>query len=241
MRLSRADRLVFVWLFIAGILAAILSVPPPPSPRFVLGAVPATALLVASGLFFARRAGFGAPLLEAFAEERKWSPRERRSLSVAAVAGAGLGLVCLMLLWVAVRTGAPLLQRRMEADGAIPLWQRGILALEAGILEELVFRLLILSFFAWMLSRLLRGSVPSAAIFWTANAAAALAFGVVHLPRWFASGPPGIAVVIAVLLINGVVALPLGEIYRRSGIEAAMTAHVTADLVVHGAGPFLLA
>jgi hypothetical protein len=46
-------------------------------------------------------------------------------------------------------------------------------------------------------------------------------------------------VVARALVLNGVAGATFGVLYWRAGLEAAMVAHVAADVVLHGVGPLL--
>jgi membrane protease YdiL (CAAX protease family) len=46
--------------------------------------------------------------------------------------------------------------------------------------------------------------------------------------------------IVYILSLNGIAALAFGYLYWERGLEAAMVAHFTADLVLHVASPALL-
>jgi len=52
-------------------------------------------------------------------------------------------------------------------------------------------------------------------------------------------GPLTPQLIAAVLFLNGIAALPFGYLYWSRGLEAAMLAHFSADLVLHVIGPTL--
>ncbi len=85
------------------------------------------------------------------------------------------------------------------------------------------------------------GSLPSTGAFWTANLIVAIIFGLGHLPAASIMMLPITPVVVtAALVLNGIAALVFGYLYWKKGLEAAMVAHFSADIVVHVFGPAFL-
>jgi membrane protease YdiL (CAAX protease family) len=80
--------------------------------------------------------------------------------------------------------------------------------------------------------------MPRNGAIWVGILIAAIAFGAAHLNRWIAMGP---LVITAVMIVNGIVAIALGLIYRKWGIEAAIVAHFGGDVMAHVIGPYLYA
>lgn len=206
----------FAWLFPLGAIAAVLSFPFPPPIANVAIAIVVVALFVAGGLYFGSKHGFGSAI-----------PSPKR-IGYALLIGFASGALVLAML--------PLLglESRMTMDGALPLWQRLVMSFDAGVLEEIIFRLFLVSFVTWLLARFIR---PETAM-WIGIIVAAVAFGAAHLPRWIAGGP---AIIAAVMFVNGVIAIVLGRVYVKWGIEAAMLSHFAGDVAVHVAGPYLFA
>ena len=204
------------WLLPLGAVATLLSFPWPPPVLSLLAAEVIVALLIWSGLWFGARNGLGSaiPSLQRVA----WS----------LLIGAASGAIVLALLPLAG------LQSRIIKEASIPVWKWLIIAFDAAILEEIVFRLFIVSFVVWLAARFMKRETA----IWIALVIAALAFGAAHLNRWIDSGP---IVITAVMLVNGLIAIVLGRIYMNWGIEAAILAHFAGDIVVHVAGPHFFA
>jgi membrane protease YdiL (CAAX protease family) len=116
-------------------------------------------------------------------------------------------------------------------------WARVSSAFYGGIVEESLIRWGALTALIALLRRL-----GSREAFWPANIAAALVFGVLHLPAvsyWRIPLTPG--VVAHVLLGNGIAGAVFGWMFRRRGLEGAMVAHGAADVWLQAALPALLA
>src|SRR5207245_7000584 len=128
----------------------------------------------------------------------------------------------------------PGLSARFAARARDPAWRPLALAFESAVLEEVVFRLFLLSLIVWLLGRGWRrtGTAPRAAVVWTAVTISALLFGLAHVPAWLSATAATPLLVATVLLLNGIAGAVLGQVYWRWGIEAAIACHGAADLVV---------
>jgi len=188
-------------------------------------------LLAAVGLVLAARLALGAPLLEAWVERRPADAR--RTLGLPFLWGLLTGA---LLLALAVLVERPL-ERFMPTSVTNPPWWAGVMAsFAAGIGEEVLTRLFLLSAVAVALVRFL----PRGPALWIANVVAALAFGALHFGNVHAFGLTlNPALVTFILVVNGGVGLLCGWLFWTRGIEAAMACHVAIDLVLHGLGAAL--
>ena len=103
-----------------------------------------------------------------------------------------------------------------------------------------------LSLIALFLQAILTGFRPSSrpmsmGVFWIANLAAAVLFGLGHLPATAILAPLTTLLVVRALVLNGLVGLVCGDLFRRWGLEFAMAAHFAGDLVLHVAPPLIAA
>ena len=188
--------------------------------------------LAALGLMIGARLGLGAPLLTAWFEGRP-APA-RAALGPAALLGAGLGAA--MLLLFTLGHGAVSAQLLGRTPVVPPAWTGVLAAFAAGVTEEVLLRLFLLSALAGLLSVLL----PRGPALWSANVLAALVFGGLHFGNVLALGIHlDLRVALSVLALNGAVGLLCGWLYCTRGIEAAMVAHTAVDLVLHGLGATL--
>ncbi len=115
----------------------------------------------------------------------------------------------------------------------------------AGIGEEIVFRLFLMSLWAFLFNLLLKHWGATSAAMWIANGLAALAFAASHLPVAMmllnVSSPLDLppVVLIELLLLNSLVALVAGERYIHDGLVAAAGVHFWTDIVWHVIWPLL--
>ncbi len=241
---DRVYAALVVVLAICGVLSSVLpgalpasAQPPESKPLFALG-IAAIMLfgyggLGLIGLRFAERIGF--PLL--------WDARvsSRDRFVVPAVVGGLVG-VCLI-------AG----DRTFHSRAAIPPLPHPnfpvsiFASLSAGIGEELIFRLFFISFWMWLVSRLLLNGRTPALLFWVVSAVSALVFGLGHLPALqyllhynsMADLPP--ALFTEVIVLNGLVGLATAYYFRKSGYLAAIGVHFWTDVVWHVFWGFMIA
>lgn len=112
-------------------------------------------------------------------------------------------------------------------------------ALGAGIGEEIIFRVLVFSLWAYLLDKLLKRFHARRLAFWLANLVAALLFSAGHLGSLMilsgattpAALKPGLLV--EIFLMNGMLGLVAGERYWKDGLVAAAGVHFWADMTWH--------
>jgi membrane protease YdiL (CAAX protease family) len=155
----------------------------------------------------------------------------KRMLLESVFAGVSAGMIAwllvLFIFWVPIA--------KLALAPNIALWQRLLASYEAAVGEELVFRLFLLSLLAWLLGKVWPqedGQLSGRAL-WTANAVTAMIFGVAHLGRMTELSITGR------IVMPGMLGLLLGYLYRRYGVEAAMVAHFSADVMMLVIGPAL--
>ena len=69
---------------------------------------------------------------------------------------------------------------------------------------------------------------------WTVNVITAVIFGLGHLPITIALGLPLDAFIVTrAIVLNGIGGLAFGWLYWTYGLESAMIAHFSADIVLH--------
>jgi hypothetical protein len=123
------------------------------------------------------------------------------------------------------------------------LWENFLASFYGGLNEEIFTRLFGFSVLTWLLSRFSHTptGLPTDAVLWTANVIMAILFGLGHLPATkdlLGSIPP--PMFIRAILLNTPVGLICGWVFWTYGIEAAVLAHFSADIVYHVAGTIVL-
>ena len=184
-------------------------------------------VLVRLGIGLGRSLGLGWPALRPWRAPHRAVGRLRDSLALSVLVG-----IALAALRVGLGELLPVPDPE-SVDFSPPPWYFAFLAsIGAGINEEILLRLGVMTVLASGIARLARGTASPSAIAWTANVMAALVFGAMHLPQAFAFGPVTVWVLTFVLLGNGVVGVACGWLYWRVGIVAAMVSHAVVDVVL---------
>ncbi len=197
------------------------------------------ALMIWAGLKLSRRLGLGAPLLEAWVTNARLNISAGKLISRGAITGAAVGVIVLCCLLALV----PSLPNLPFVTAArVPVWKRLLACFYGGIYEETFARFFLLTLFAWIVNRIVRGATPglSNTTFWAANLLVAILFGLGHLPSASLVMPITPLVVVVALVLNGIASVAFGHLYWKRGFESAMIAHFTADFVVWVVGPSLL-
>jgi membrane protease YdiL (CAAX protease family) len=157
-------------------------------------------------------------------------------------------VVSIVILFIANYIFGPPWLSRLEAAGISipeiqpPAWQGFLVSITAGVREEILFRLFLLTLFAWIGSILRKkpNILPPNWILWIATLLAAVLFGFVHLPGTAAIGLLLDSLVITrALVLNGLGGVVFGWLYWTRGLESAILAHFSADVVFHAVVPLI--
>lgn len=176
------------------------------------------------GIKFSSTIGIRLPF---FSQEKCDSEYWVRTIWYSIVSGVCVGMTILSLDLLLPRIGPA-----VNETTVFEIFHIFMASFYGGINEEVFMRLFFLSFFVWLLIKIFgskqRDTLLSVAIF-----ASALLFGVFHLPAAAKLVPLSFAVIIRVVLLNSIAGIMFGLLFTRCGLEAAMIAHFTADLVIH--------
>ena len=200
------------------------------------------AIGIALGFAAASRFGRGATFVGASVVRARSRGEATRRVVWSGLLGLVLGVVILGILIFGLVPLEPALAARLRSRAGASVWMPVALAFESSVLEEVVFRLLLLSCLVWLLARGWRGDVLEASpiVIWSAILVSSLAFGLAHLPSWISVAQATPLLVSSVLVLNGMAGIALGQVYWRWGLEAAVVCHLAADLAVQVIGPRLL-
>lgn len=215
----------------------------PPLPVLILAGVLQTTLLLALasfvGLLAASQIGLQTPFLAAWVEGRSAGDLFLRMLPTTIVLGAFSGV---LIMGLERYFFAPRLPRSLATfDVRTPFWKRALACFYGGIDEEILMRLFLMSGFAWLIGLVWKttSGLPAVGAFWLANFLAALLFGAGHLPATAAITRLTPIVVARALLLNGIPGVVFGYLYMTYGLESAILAHFSLDIIVHILVPLL--
>ena len=197
---------------------------------------------VVLGLWAANRLGLGAPLISALVNRLPPPRAAILTLLFSFAIGLALGVVVLVMdryVFAPIPSVAVLIHGAAVSNVQPGRWQ-GLLASFYGAFdEEILMRLGLLSLLALLFRTLVRAlgarreiALP-AGVFWIANIVAAVLFGLGHLPGTATLAPLTTAIVVRAIVLNGIVGLVSGLLFRRYGLEWGMASHFGADVVLH--------
>ncbi len=196
------------------------------------------AVMIFLGMILMKRIGLSTPIFDLVTKGESASEILRRILPISIVLGVAVGLVIIGLdfafrpiLLNELGDKADLLKQGMQPAA----WKGFLASFSGGIGEEIQLRLFLMSLLAWFGSFISRTSEgkPTPAVFWIANILAAIIFGLGHLPAMATILPLTLLVVIRTVMLNMIGGITFGWLYQTRGLESAMVAHFSADVVLH--------
>jgi hypothetical protein len=191
------------------------------------------AIVVGVGLLASRAVGLGAPVLETILAGGDASALLAEFAPLALLGGVlAYGLIVALDRLVFM----PRLPQPLRAAGnRAATWKRALACLYGGITEELMMRWFLMSVIVWAVGLVWHGAdgLPADGAYWVGIIGAAVLFGVGHLPATSAIARLTPWIITRALLLNGIGGLVFGLLYWRYGLEAAMLAHFTADVLLH--------
>ncbi len=196
-------------------------------------------LVIAPGMLTASRTGMGTPIFESFFTHAPAAQKPRKLLIPGILVGVSVGIVTILLLNIfAVSRGTTIFQGQNPAP-----WQGLLDAISAGIMEEILFRLFLLSSIAWVITKVSHSPEgrSTKAVFWIANLLSAIVFGLSHLPLASNLGLSAIPYAnLFLVCVNAACGMVFGWLYRSCGLESAMVGHFSEDLILHVILPLLI-
>jgi hypothetical protein len=195
--------------------------------------------IVALGILVARKVGIETPILNAWLY-RTGVQFPAGWLRIPLLWGLAIGVAMFVLYLLVFRPFIP--EWPMQQEAALPVWKRFLVCFYGAINIELLMRFFLLSLFVWLLKKITREASPRAGtgIFWTANVIVAVIYALAHIPAAKSIMTLTPIVLAAVLLPTGFFALAFGYLTWNRGIEAAILAHFSSDLIARVLGPMIL-
>ena len=192
------------------------------------------------GLFFAKKVGFKFTVLEQVLSGKSNAIEWKDFLRLPIVLGIVTAVVIFFGDWLFKLAGVVIDDKYVTE---IPIWQRFLAAFYGGIGEEILLRLFLVSMLVWIFGKITRSEAPlsQSGLVWSAIAIAAIIFGLGHLPATSAVIELTPLVIARAIVLNGIAGLVLGWLYWKRGLESAIIAHFTADLMILIVLPALLA
>ena len=190
------------------------------------------------GLLLSKRVGMGLPILQGVLDGKNQTKEFKNILPLSVGLGVLAGLV-IVLLSIPFDKLIPEFQ---NMDVSAPAWKGFLASFYGGIAEEVLLRLFVVSLFVWITFLIKKGQDGGPAVFgiWLSIVLAAVIFGLGHLPATAQILPLTGVVVIRAIVLNGIGGIVFGWLYWKKGLESAMIAHFSADIVLHVITPFVV-
>ena len=188
------------------------------------------------GLLLAPKAGFSLPVLEGENHGAKLKAILLPSILLGILSG-----VLIVLMEVLVFQGLLSVDVSL-GDTHVPVWVAFMASFYGGIAEEVLMRLFVMTLFVWILSKIRKTAdgLPAAWCVWAAIILASVLFGVGHLPLTGELTVITAPVVVRAIVLNGIGGVIFGWLYWKKGLESAIIAHFSADIILHIVTPAIL-
>lgn len=187
------------------------------------------------GLKLSKKIGFHLPLLEAFVEGKNY----KKILKEILPASIFLGIIVAVLIFTADYLFTLLGAGISTHENLAPVWQKILAAFYGGITEEVLMRLFLMTSFIFMGMKIMKQSKPGNGVIVISIVLAAIIFGLGHLPITASLTAITPIVVIRAIILNGIGGIVFGYLYWKKGLESAIIAHFTTDIVLLTVLPLL--
>lgn len=195
-------------------------------------------LAIFFGLRLSKQVGMGMPIVQKYLDGKNQS-KEIKSIIIYSVYWGVLAGIFIVLLSIPFNKSFPELNL---LSVSVPLWKAFLASFYGGITEEILLRLFLVSLFVWITFKLKRTKTehPSDFGIWLSIIFAAIIFGLGHLPATAQITPLNGVVIIRAILLNGIGGIIFGWLYWKKGLESAMIAHFSADIILHTITPLII-
>lgn len=192
-------------------------------------------IIIFFGLFFTKKIGLGLPFIESVLEKQNSCAVLKNISGKSVLAGISVAIIIYIVDAFFTLGGVALSTHQNYA----PVWQKLLAALYGGTTEEILMRLFLMTFFVWIGMKLFRQSQPSKVNIFTSIFLAAVIFGLGHLPITASLTQITPLIVTRAIVLNGIGGIVFGWLFWKKGLESAMIAHFTTDVVLLTVLPLL--
>jgi membrane protease YdiL (CAAX protease family) len=190
------------------------------------------------GLYLAKGVGLSLPVLEGWLEGKEIGDYLKSILGIS----IGMGLLAGILIVLLSFLFTPVAGTFQNVEMSVPLWKGFLASFYGGIGEEILFRLFVMTVIVWIFFKIKKTAEgkPTNIGVWLAIIITAVLFGIGHLPITSSITAITPLVVARAIILNGIGAIIFGWLYWKKGLESAMIAHFSADIVLHVIFPLTL-
>ena len=190
------------------------------------------------GLFLSKKVGMGLPILEGVLQKENKSKEFKSILMPSIFWGALAGVIIIALSFPFNR----LIPEFQNFETIVPPWKGFLASFYGGIAEEVLLRLFVVSLLVWITFLIKKSKSGGPTVFgiWLAIFLAAVLFGIGHLPATMQIVDLNAIVITRAIVLNGIGGIVFGWLYWKRGLESAIIAHFTADIVLHVITPSIV-
>ncbi len=215
---------------------------PMPLPLVILIIVVQSAFLFAIltfiGLKLSSKLGFKIPIIKKLAAKEKIDFNVKSIIKTSVLLGSLTGIAIIFFDFIFSQFGLESLFKEIS----VPIWQGFLASFYGGIAEEVIMRLFFMTFIVWLLAKVIKPKgiiIENNLIVWTSIIVAALLFGLGHLPITSELTTITPLIFFRALLLNGIAGIVFGWLYWKKGLESAIIAHFSADIIIYVCLPFI--
>jgi membrane protease YdiL (CAAX protease family) len=191
-------------------------------------------LAIFLGLLLSKPMGFVMPVLQGMVDGKRQTAYLKSILPASVGFGAAAGVLIILLSLPFASVSLDLL----GVETRVAAWKALFASFYGGIAEEILMRLFLVSLFAWIIW-FIAGKIkktkapPGKFAIWFSIILTSIIFGLGHLPITGELTAITPEIVIRAIVLNGAGGVVFGWLYWKKGLESAMIAHFTADIVLH--------
>jgi len=195
------------------------------------------AIVIFLGLFLSKRIGMGLPILEGVLEGKN----QTKELKSILLPSFSLGIIAgtfTVLMDIPFKKFIPEI---LHLETPVTVWKALLASFYGGIAEEILLRLFLVSLFVWIIFKIKKDKDGNPTVFgiWLSIILAAIFFGLGHLPATAQMTKLTGIIIIRAIVLNGILGTTFGWLYWKKGLESAIIAHFSADIVLHIITPFV--
>jgi membrane protease YdiL (CAAX protease family) len=217
---------------------------PLPLPLLILVSVIQSSILFAVIIFFglilSKKVGLGLPIIEDFLTKKKTQLDIKSITKDSVLFGFAVGIVIILVDLAFIKSSGNI---NLWSGQMPPAWMGFFASFYGGISEELLLRLFFMTFIIWIFSKFKKSHVNilnNNLIIWSAIIITAIVFGLGHLPITESVTVLTPLVIIRAIMLNSIGGIIFGWLYWKKGLESAIIAHFSADIVLHTIFPIFL-
>jgi membrane protease YdiL (CAAX protease family) len=215
--------------------ADVLEAVPLPLPLVILISLIQSTVLIAIllfiGLKLSKKLGFKMPILENYLNKQAIDIDIRATIKLSVILGILTGLAIILLDFIFTKLGVNIMEQV-----SIPAWRGFLASFYGGINEEIIMRLFFMTLIVWLISKLNKTKgiiIENNLLVWSAIIISAILFGLGHLPVTATLTTLTPLVIVRAILLNGIGGIVFGWLYWKKGLESAMIAHFSTDIMLH--------